>query len=168
MATAKPDRADKRAAKDECTAERGKAKATQEGFRAKYGSFARCVRKKAAEEEAEQEAAERNAAKECKAERADPDFADEHGGKTFEEFYGTNANLKNAFGKCVSANARELEDEMDAEDEGEAVQLKHAARKCAAGRGEMGREAFAAEYGTGNGRNAFGECVSANVEEPDE
>ena len=55
-----------------------------------------------------------NAAKECKAEQADPAFADAHEGKTFDEFYGTNGNpkketpgaLKNAFGKCVSSKAK--------------------------------------------------------------
>ncbi len=47
-----------------------------------------------------------NAAKECKAEQADPAFADTHEGKTFDEFYGTNGNKKNAFGKCVSTKAK--------------------------------------------------------------
>jgi hypothetical protein len=47
-----------------------------------------------------------NAAKECKAEQADPAFADSHEGVTFDEFYGTNANKKNAFGKCVSTKAK--------------------------------------------------------------
>ena len=47
-----------------------------------------------------------NAAKECKAEQADPAFADSHEGRTFDEFYGTNANRKNAFGKCVSGKAK--------------------------------------------------------------
>jgi hypothetical protein len=47
-----------------------------------------------------------NAAKECKAEQADPAFADSHEGKTFDEFYGTNGNKRNAFGKCVSSKAK--------------------------------------------------------------
>lgn len=47
-----------------------------------------------------------NAAKECKAEQADPNFAATHENKTFDEFYGTNANKKNAFGKCVSTKAK--------------------------------------------------------------
>lgn len=169
VAGAKPDRADKRAAKHECKAERGKSNATHEAFRARYGSFRDCVRKRAADEEGEHESAARNAAKECKAEREDPSFADDHDGKTFEEFYGTNANLKNAFGKCVSGKAKALEDEMDAKDEDEAEQRKDAAKRCAAERGEMGADAFAAEYGDkAKGRNAFGKCVSAKVMEPDE
>ena len=60
-----------------------------------------------------------NAAKECKAEQADPAFADSHEGKTFDEFYGTNGNPnkpnngtgKNAFGKCVSSKAKAKNDE---------------------------------------------------------
>jgi hypothetical protein len=43
----------------------------------------------------------------CAAERSDPGFAAGHDGKTFDEFYGTNKNLKNAFGKCVSGKAHE-------------------------------------------------------------
>ena len=47
-----------------------------------------------------------NAAKQCKAEQADPNFASTHGGKSFSDFYGTNPNKKNAFGKCVSSKAK--------------------------------------------------------------
>ena len=47
-----------------------------------------------------------NAAQQCKAEQADPNFAASHGGKTFDEFYGTNPNMKNSFGKCVSSKAK--------------------------------------------------------------
>ena len=42
----------------------------------------------------------------CKAERDDSAFAAGHGGKSFADFYGTNANKKNAFGKCVSKTAK--------------------------------------------------------------
>jgi hypothetical protein len=45
----------------------------------------------------------RNAAKECKAERGDTDASRE----AFADRYGTNANDRNAFGKCVSQKARE-------------------------------------------------------------
>jgi len=44
--------------------------------------------------------AEKSPAKLCKAERAAP-------GAQFAEKYGTNANLRNAFGKCVSGKAKE-------------------------------------------------------------
>jgi hypothetical protein len=145
-AVAKPDESDKRAAIAECKAERGKTSDTRAAFKLKYGSMSRCFKKTAAEEEAEEETALKNAAKECKAERSDPDFAGEHGGKTFEQHYGTNANGKNAFGKCVSSKAREIEAELDAEDAEEAKKLRNAAKECAAERAKPG--------------NAFGKCVS--------
>jgi hypothetical protein len=50
------------------------------------------------------------AAHECKAERADD-------AEAFEERYGTNANRRNAFGKCVSTKAKEGEDADDKDDE---------------------------------------------------
>jgi hypothetical protein len=47
-----------------------------------------------------------NAAQECRAERtADP--------AGFAALYGTNANDRNAFGKCVSAKVHEDEDETE-------------------------------------------------------
>lgn len=47
-----------------------------------------------------------NAARTCKAQQADPAFASTHDGKTFAEFYGTNANDRNAYGKCVATVAK--------------------------------------------------------------
>jgi hypothetical protein len=47
----------------------------------------------------------KNAAKACTAEQADASFAANHGGKSFAQFYGANANDANAFGKCVSMKA---------------------------------------------------------------
>ena len=165
-AGANPDQADEHAAEQQCEFERGGSKATREAFRARYGSRKRCIHKKTAEEHAENEAAKENAAKQCKAERNDPKFADSHQGKTFEDFYGTTVNLENAYGKCVSSKAKALKDDMDAKDEEKAEELKNAAKKCAAERGEMGTEAFAAEYGNnGNRRNAFGKCVSKRARE---
>jgi len=97
------------------------------------------VRENAAEAEDEGESAHKNAAKECKAE-----------------------GLKGReFGECVSTKAKEKEAAEDAEDAEEAEEFRNAAKECAAEREEMGREAFAEEYGTNeNGRNAFGKCVS--------
>jgi hypothetical protein len=69
-------------------------------------AYGMCVSSKAATATATQQAAVQNAARKCKAERADPNFAATHGGKTFAQFYGKNANLRNAFGKCVSAYAK--------------------------------------------------------------
>jgi hypothetical protein len=98
-------------------------------------------------------AAAKNAAMECKAEQADANFAGAHGGETFAEFYGTNPNGKNAFGKCVSSKATEsVEDAQQA--------TLNAAKKCKAERA-LGAQAFADNYGTNkNKRNAFGKCVS--------
>jgi hypothetical protein len=158
-AVARPDQSNKRAAKAECKAERGKSKATREAFNAKYHGFSRCVLRNAAEEEAEEETAQKNAAKECKAERAADPVA-------FNEKYGTNKNKKNAYGKCVSGKASKKKAEMDAEDAEEAKEFRNAAKECAAEREALGREAFAAKYGTNpNKRNAFGKCVSGKAKE---
>jgi hypothetical protein len=120
---AKPTKTDKENAAKECKAERGTTDATREAFRAKYKNLGHCVSKKAREEAAERKAARTNAAKECQGERSDPNFAAGHDGKTFEQFYGKNKNGKNAYGKCVSAKAREKKAEMDAEDERKATEL---------------------------------------------
>jgi hypothetical protein len=149
-ALAKPNATDRHAAIKQCKTERGKSKATRTAFKATYHSFSRCVRQNTAEERAERKDALSNAAKECKAERADEDFAATHEGESFVEFYGTNKNGKNAYGKCVSGKARahkEAADEQDAED---AAEFKNAAKECAA---EVGHE----------GKNAFGKCVSGKV-----
>jgi hypothetical protein len=154
-AMAKPNNDDEQAAQKQCKVERGKTNATREGFKALYGSMSRCVRKNAAEEEAERGKAKSNAARACKAER------ETLGEQAFANKYGENKNKKNAFGKCVSTKARELKAEMDAEDEKQAAELKNAAKKCAAERRTMGEGPFAEKYGTNrNKRNAFGECVS--------
>jgi hypothetical protein len=71
-------------------------------------AFGKCVSSKAKENKAEADQKDKqkvNAAKECKAEQKDPDFASSHDGKSFDEFYGTNDNDANAFGKCVSSKA---------------------------------------------------------------
>jgi hypothetical protein len=60
-----------------------------------------------------------NAAKECKAEARDEDFASSHDDKSFSEYYGTNANHRNAYGKCVSGKVREAEEEEQEAPEGE-------------------------------------------------
>ena len=167
-AAAKPDAADKRAAIKQCKAERGKTKATRHAFKAKYHSFSRCIRQNTTEEAAEQQAALTNAAKQCKAERSDPNFGSTHDGKTFQQFYSTNKNGKNAYGKCVSGKAREQKLAEDADDAQEVQAFKNAAQECAA---ERSNEDFAAShggktfeqfYGTNkNKRNAFGKCVSS-------
>lgn len=155
---AKPDKAEKQAAKAQCKAERGKSKATREAFKAKYDGFADCVRQAAADEEAEDQQATRNAAQECRAERAaDP--------AAFVQTYGKNKNGKNAFGKCVSGKASEKKAAMDEADAQAVSDTKNSAKRCAAERRDMGRVAFAEKYGRNrSGRNAFGTCVSRGAE----
>jgi hypothetical protein len=93
----------------------------------------------------------------CEAERNDPNFAASHGGKTFQQFYGTGPNGRNAFGRCVSSKARaaSLEQRQN---------VVTAAQECKTERRTMGVAAFRAAYGkNSNDRNAFGKCVSARA-----
>jgi hypothetical protein len=95
-----------------------------------------------------------NAARQCRAEQGDASFAATHDGKTFAQFYGTNEDLSNAFGNCVSLKVRVSNSETRQE-------LVNPARYCRAQRSSMGEQAFADLYGTNaNKRNAFGKCVS--------
>jgi hypothetical protein len=104
-----------------------------------------------------------NAAKTCKAEQADPNFADSHGGKSFADFYGSSANGKgngNAFGKCVSSKAKAATAEQVSAELNAAKQCK-AQRADASFAGSHGGMSFAEFYGkNGNKKNAFGKCVS--------
>jgi hypothetical protein len=105
---ARERRAAKRKAVEECTAEQT-SKSHGEGHAKGHGhAFGKCVSQKAKENKAEADERDEqkvNAAKACKAEQKDPDFASGHDGKSFDEFYGTNENDANAFGKCVSSKA---------------------------------------------------------------
>jgi hypothetical protein len=104
------DEAHKNASK-ECAAERS---ADPAAFKAKYGTnhnganaFGKCVSSKA-KAEARQETSDEvdddiSAAKSCKSERAANPSA-------FVKKYGTR---RNAFGKCVSHTAKDLQDESD-------------------------------------------------------
>jgi hypothetical protein len=115
VAGAKPtqDKASKHAAKVACRSLRGHVSATREAFRTQYRSFAACVRAQRADLQTKQEITEfKNAAKECASER-DADAA------AFADQYGTNANKKNAFGKCVSQKARENHQQDESENETE-------------------------------------------------
>jgi hypothetical protein len=100
-----------------------------------------------------------NAAQACKVEAADPLFANNHGGLTFDQFYGTNGKPgtngenKNSFGKCVSTKVHEALAQNGAN-------LQNAAQLCRAERAQ-GPDAFRDHYGTNkNKKNAFGKCVS--------
>jgi hypothetical protein len=101
-----------------------------------------------------------NAAQQCKAEQADPNFATTHGGMTFDDFYGTNTNHRNAFGKCVSGKVQAAEEQQE-------ENLQNAAQECRAERSDAnfaashGGKSFTDFYGTNhNKKNAFGKCVS--------
>jgi hypothetical protein len=137
------------------------------GFKQEFGTnadksnaFGKCVSRQARQSNANTA----NAARQCRAERADANFAATHGGQTFAQFYGTNANDRNAFGRCVSTKARAKTAEQQAE---QVESARSAARACRAERGDAnfaathGGKTFAQFYGTNaNGRNAFGKCVS--------
>ena len=89
-----------------CRAERG---TDPTAFANKYGTgknknnaFGKCVSQAQNELKADAADAIENAAKKCKAERN----ADR---SAFASKYGTNANKRNAFGKCVSKTVRENE-----------------------------------------------------------
>lgn len=135
-----------------------KAHAGAENFRNMFGgkknAHGKCVSRTAkqnANEDAEQaKEARQNAAKQCAEERS-------AGAEAFRERYGTNANGKNAFGKCVSQKARQNKRAADAQDRAEAKAKLNAAKQCKAAR-KADSEAFAAKYGMK--RNAFGKCVS--------
>jgi hypothetical protein len=92
-----------------CKAERGTTPESRAAFDAKYGendnkknAFGKCVSSTAAAEVAEEQHAILNAAKACKAERGTTAASR----AAFEAEHGTNANKKNAFGKCVSKKAK--------------------------------------------------------------
>ena len=119
-----------RNAAKECKAERADANfpATHDGksFAEFYGTgkrgknaFGKCVSQKAhekkeAEDQTDQQEVQafKNAAKQCAGERSDSGFPAAHGGKTFDEFYGTNHNTRTAFGKCVSSHSQTYVDPL--------------------------------------------------------
>ena len=136
-----------------------KTQRTQMGtgaFEATYGTnanksnaFGKCVSKMASAQSGDTTASNSK----CKTEQSDANFAATHGGKTFDQFYGTNKNGKNAFGKCVSAQSSKAADARN-----DAV--VSAAKTCKAER-KLDPAAFKVKYGTNkNKSNAFGKCVS--------
>jgi hypothetical protein len=138
-----------------CAAERT-AIGTQ-AFRDLYGTppnksnaFGKCVSKKAKQQQENHD----NAVSQCRAEQSDPNFAANHVGKTFEQFYGT-GNGKNAFGKCVSGKAK-------AENQADQNAEVNAAKQCKKDRA-ADLAAFKAKYGTRP--NAFGKCVSQRAKQ---
>jgi hypothetical protein len=110
-----------------------------------------------------------NPAQQCRSEQADPNFAATHGGKTFAQFYGTNQNQANAFGKCVSAKAQAQSTSTATTSPSTSTttptqpSATNAAAACRAER-SADAAAFKAKYGTNKTKsNAFGKCVSAKA-----
>jgi hypothetical protein len=156
-AAAKVTKTDKHNAKVECKALRNAAGKTNFAalmHSSKRKAFGLCVKRKSREESRERQAAHTNAAKQCRAER------DAMGVVAFRNKWGTNANKRNAFGKCVSQHARANKEDMDDEDQNKV----NAAKQCRAERDAMGVVAFRNKWGTNaNKRNAFGKCVSSTA-----
>lgn len=121
-------------------------------------AFGKCVSHRAAQDTTDQRTAQQNAPQTCRAEQADPNFAANHNGESFDQYYGTNGN--NAFGMCVSGLARSQAgqsetDQVNAED--------NAAKQCRAEE-HADPSAFKDKYGTNpNKSNAFGKCVSSKA-----
>jgi hypothetical protein len=87
------------------------------GPNAQWRNLGQCVSQKRRENKAEADRKDRNqvnAARECRAEQEQDEatFRSEHNGESFAEFYGDNANNRNAFGKCVSQKARAKNEEQ--------------------------------------------------------
>jgi hypothetical protein len=118
-------------------------------FTSAYATFGACVSKYAQLEQQNVTSANTS----CTALQADTTFAASHGGKTFDQFYGTGKSGKNAFGNCVSAHAK-------ASSQAEQQGRQNPSRSCR-GQRSANSAAFAQTYGkNANDRNAFGKCVS--------
>jgi hypothetical protein len=136
-----------------------KANPTLIGEGKTFATMGACVSKQAALAAG----AHTNAARACKAEMADPAFPAAHGGKTFDQFYGTNGgngnaggNGKgggngsgngNALGNCVSQKAA-------AKTAGQQAAQTNAAKKCRT-------PDLKAQIGPGKTYRNFGACVAA-------
>lgn len=138
-----------------CTAQKAQLGAT--AFAQAYGTnanranaFGKCVSRLAQVEQQNRTSARTS----CMALQADANFAANHDGKTFAQFYGKGKNDRNAMGKCVSTFAK-------ASSQAEKQGRLNPSQTCRALRTQMGTGAFAELYGTNaNNRNAFGKCVS--------
>lgn len=113
----KARKAERGAAVDACRTERS---ADEAAFAAKFGTgkkqrnaFGKCVSAQTKDDDADVRRDQRSAAKGCKTERS-------AGRDAFAEKYGTNKNKRNAFGKCVSAAAKERAEDRQDDAEAEA------------------------------------------------
>jgi hypothetical protein len=158
-ATAKVTRTDKHNATKECKALRkaaGKTNFARLMHTSKRKAYGLCVKRKSREESRERQKAHANAVSTCR-------------GLTKEElvspsqpwFSLLNHNKSNAFGKCVSWNARKNKQDMDEHDQN----VINAARTC---RGLTKEELVSPSQPwfsllNHNKSNAFGKCVSWNA-----
>ena len=157
-----------RTARSACKAERGTSTDSRRDFKNKWHSMARCMGVIAKAEANAEETIHKNASKECKAEAAlsDEDFALLHPGETFESYYGTGPNGRNAHGKCVSSKVHE-------DNETRTNAAKECKAEAALSDEDFGElhpgHTFDTHYGTNaNHRNAYGKCVSGKVREAEE
>ncbi len=119
-------------------------------FATTYPSFGSCVSSFAALDQGN--AATAQAA--CTKEQADATFAASHSSKTFDQFYGSGAKGKNAFGQCVSSK-------VQASEAAEQQATPNPAQSCRASRTAMGTTNFNNLWGSNaNKSNAFGKCVA--------
>lgn len=130
-----------KSAQADCTALKAKMGAT--AFTQAYSTFGSCVSKLAPVEQQSITSAQAT----CTAQQANTNFAAAHGGKTFDQFYGTGKKASNSFGNCVSSIAK-------ASSQTERQNRLNPARTCRASQTQMGAAPFNALY-----RN-FGACVS--------
>jgi hypothetical protein len=131
-----------------------KAKMGAVAFAQAYSSLGACVSHFAPVEQQNQTSA--NAS--CTALQADANFAANHSGKTFDQFYGTGKKDNNAFGRCVSTFA-------NASSQAEQQGRTNPAQTCRALRTKMGSSAFNQLYGkNASDKNAFGKCVAQNAQ----
>jgi hypothetical protein len=122
-------------------------------FSQAYATFGACVSRYAPIEQ--QVTSSANAT--CTAQQADPNFAATHGGKTFDQYYGSGKKDKNAFNNCVTIVAKA---NRQAEQQGR----MNPARTCRAIRTTLGVALFNLSYGKNkNDHNAFGKCVSSTA-----
>src|SRR5690349_3987659 len=122
-------------------------------FAQAYATFGACVSRYAPIEQQVTSAATAT----CTAQQADPDFAAAHGGKTFDQYYGTGKKERNPFANCVAIVAKA---NRQAEQQGR----MNPARTCRAIRTQLHTSLFDLSYGKNrNDGNAFGKCVSATA-----
>src|SRR5579864_4608641 len=123
-------------------------------------AFGKCVSHRQKQDSSDMSTATKNAAQTCKTQENDPNFAAQHSGKTFAQFYGKNKNDKNAFGKCVSMTAQA---DAAATETAQVKAEEKAAKSCRAAQ-EKDPKAFKAKWGQNhNDANAFGKCVETTA-----